>query len=216
MKGVFCMRVILLRHGETAWNRDGVFRGTEDVPLNSLGYEQAALTGERLRQVSFTHAYTSPLSRSRDTALGAVKPQGLPVENREFLNDMHFGQWQGRTVEDVAARWPQEYGIWLNSPALCQTPGGESLAEVMKRASRGLEDLIQEKGDGDLLLVSHRVIIKLLLLWAVGTDSSAFWKIRIDNCSLSSFIVKKDFCIIERINDTCHLHSLNPSLGPDF
>lgn len=210
------MRVILLRHGETAWNRDGVFRGTEDVPLNSLGQEQAALTGERLQKISLARAYTSPLSRSRDTALRVVQSQGLPVENKDFLEDMHFGQWQGRTVEDVAARWPHEYGIWLNSPELCQAPGGESLAGVMERASRGLQELIQEKGDGDLLLVSHRVIIKLLLLWAVGTDSRAFWKIRIDNCSLSSFIVKRSFCIIERINDTCHLHGLAPSLGSDF
>jgi broad specificity phosphatase PhoE len=210
------MRVILLRHGETAWNRDGVFRGTEDVPLNSLGQEQAALTGERLKRISLTQAYTSPLSRSRDTALGAVKPRGLLVENREFLNDMHFGQWQGHTVENVAAQWPKEYDIWLNNPSHCQTPGGESLAGVMERVSRGLEDLIQEKGDGDILLVSHRVIIKLLLLWAVGTDSSGFWKIRIDNCSLSSFIVKKGFCVIERINDTCHLKGLSPSGSPDF
>lgn len=210
------MRVILLRHGETAWNRDGVFRGTEDVPLNSLGYEQAVLTGERLRQVSLAHAFTSPLSRSRDTALGAVKPQGLPVENREFLNDMHFGQWQGHTVENVAAQWPKEYDIWLNNPSHCQTPGGESLAGVMQRVSRGVEELIQKNEEENLLLVSHRVIIKLLLLWAVGSDSSAFWKIRIDNCSLSSFIVKKGFCVIERINDTCHLQSLSSSMGLDF
>ncbi len=211
------MRVILLRHGETAWNRDGVFRGTEDVPLNDLGKEQAALTGERLRKIPISHVYTSPLSRSRDTALLAAKPQNLPVEEREFLNDMHFGQWQGLRVEEVASRWPQEYDVWQNNPQMCQTPGGESLKGVFQRAARGLENLIREKDSGgDLLLVSHRVIIKLLLLWAVGTDSRGFWKIRVDTCSLSSFIVKKGYCLVEKINDTCHLRELSPPQGPDF
>jgi len=204
------MRVILLRHGETAWNHDGVFRGTEDVPLNPLGQEQAARTGERLHNTPVAHVYTSPLSRGRDTALLAAQPQGLPVDNLDFLNDMYFGQWQGRTIEDVASHWPKEYATWLDNPHLCHPPGGEPLAAVMQRASQGLAELIEENDQGDLLLVSHRVIIKLLLLWAIGSESSAFWRIRIDNCSLSSFIVKKKFNVIERVNDTCHLQGLTP------
>lgn len=210
------MRVVLLRHGETAWNRDGVFRGTEDVPLNDQGKEQADLTGKRLQKTKFSRIYTSPLSRSRNTALLAAKPQGLPVEEKAFLTDMYFGQWQGLRVEEVASRWPEDYRLWQDSPHLCRTPGGESIEGVMKRASRGLEDLMKSQEEGDLLLVTHRVIIKLLLLWAVGGSSRDFWKIRVDTCSISSFRVRKEYCIIEKINDTCHLRKLSQPDGPDF
>ncbi len=210
------MRVVLLRHGETAWNRDGVFRGTEDVPLNDQGKEQANLTGKRLQKTKFNRIYTSPLSRSRDTALLAAQPQGLPVEEKAFLTDMYFGQWQGLKVEEVASRWPEGYRLWQDSPHLCLTPGGESIEGVMQRASRGLEDMMKSEEEGDLLLVTHRVIIKLLLLWAVGGSSRDFWKIRVDTCSISSFRVRKDYCIIEKINDTCHLQKLSQPDGPDF
>jgi broad specificity phosphatase PhoE len=212
------MRVILLRHGETAWNRDGVFRGTEDVPLNEHGKEQAALAGERLRAVEIRRIYTSPLSRSRDTAERAAGPKGLAVADQTFLNDMYFGRWQGLKVEEVALRWPDEYRLWQESPHLCQAPGGESIEGVMQRAARGLENLLREDdgGSGALLLVSHRVIIKLLLLWAVGAGSRDFWKIRVDTCSLSSFLVKKHYCVIETINDTCHLRKRPSPTGPDF
>lgn len=210
------MRVILLRHGETAWNRDGVFRGTEDVPLNDQGKKQAALTGQRLQNTDISRVYTSPLSRSRDTAALAARAKGLSVENKGFLKDMYFGQWQGLRVEEVASRWPKEYGLWQDNPHLCHTPEGESIEGVMQRAVRGLKDLLEREGSGDLLLVSHRVIIKLLLLWAVGGSSRDFWKIRVDTCSLSSFLVRNKYCVVEKINDTCHLRKLSVPQGSDF
>ena len=205
------MRVILLRHGETAWNRDGVFRGIEDVPLNDQGKEQASRTGQYLQRVKLSAVFSSPLSRSRDTALLAARPQKLPVEEVSFLNDMDFGQWQGLPVEDAESRWPEEYGKWLTSPHQFQAPGGESLEGVFQRASKGLENLLADGDTGNLLLVSHRVIIKLLLLWAIGADSSGFWRFRVDPCSLSFIILKKGYSIIERMNDTCHLEELSSS-----
>ena len=210
------MRVILLRHGETAWNRDGVFRGTEDVPLNDLGRKQAALAGQRLQDSDVRRIYTSSLSRARETALLAAQHSGIPVEEKDFLLDMYFGQWQGLTVEEVASRWPAEYGIWQNQPQLCQSPGGESLEGVMQRAARGVETLLQGGEKADLILVTHRVIIKLLLLWALGGSSKDFWKIRVDTCSISSFLSRKDYFVIEKINDTCHLRQLAPPPAADF
>lgn len=94
-------RIILVRHGQTPWNKDKIFRGSVDIPLNDQGREEARLAGEWLKGETIHAAYTSPLSRSRDTAEAIARHHGLEVADLPGLSDLCYGDWQGVPLTEV-------------------------------------------------------------------------------------------------------------------
>ena len=119
--------VLLIRHGETAWNREKVFRGIHDVPLNDNGRAQAALVARALAARPIDAAYTSPLSRARETADIVLAPHGIEAAILEGLTDFDYGDWTGLTDDAVAAKWPDARALWGATPHLAQPPGGDTL-----------------------------------------------------------------------------------------
>jgi phosphoserine phosphatase len=124
------MRLYLIRHGETDWNRYGFYQGTSDIPLNERGRAQAAALAERLAGVRFDGAYTSPLQRARDTALTVIGERRVPVVELPELRELSYGLWQGRGSQprgrcNAGLEWR-----WKHTPWSVRFPGGESLAEV--------------------------------------------------------------------------------------
>ena len=95
------MRLILVRHGSTAWNEEGKYQGTIDIPLSDRGRQEAEMVAERLRDEKIDAVYSSNLRRARETAEIIARPHGLPVQVIEELGEMNFGDWEGMTAQEI-------------------------------------------------------------------------------------------------------------------
>lgn len=119
--------ILLVRHGQTEWNRVERFRGRADVPLNETGLAQAEATGRRIAaDWKPVAVYSSPLSRAVKTAEAIVKHFDLPVQVHPGLADIDYGQWQGCTPDEARERWPEMVDAWYNAPQMARIPGGET------------------------------------------------------------------------------------------
>ena len=202
-------RILLVRHGETEYNAKSIFRGTIDVPLSAIGLEQARLTGLELSSTKLTSVVSSPLARALATAreIAASQSERMePVIDAAFT-DLNFGEWQGRPRDDVAAAYPELLDRWMREPHRVQLPNGEALSGALARAAQGLEHLLQRYRRKTFCVVSHRVIIKLLILRMLGLPVSDFWRIHIDTCGITEFNFRSDTeqFILVRHNHTAHL-----------
>ncbi|MCX7707043.1 MAG: histidine phosphatase family protein [Anaerolineae bacterium] len=202
-------RFILVRHGQTEWNRVERFRGRADVPLNDVGLAQAAATGRRIAaEWQPTAVYTSPLSRSVVTAEAIAAPLGLPVTPLDGLADIHYGEWQGLTPEEARARWPELVHAWYTAPATVRIPGGESLADLRERAMAAIRELTSRHPGETIAVVSHTVVNRVILLAVLGLGNERFWRLRQDNCAINVFEADgSDFTLVT-MNDTCHLRAV--------
>ncbi|TET42579.1 MAG: histidine phosphatase family protein, partial [Dehalococcoidia bacterium] len=178
--------IILARHGETEWNVEEVFRGRIDVELNETGIKQAELLTEYLSDLKIDAIYSSPLKRARKTAEMIAGYHKLNVEIAPGLIDFDYGKWQGLPHQEVKDKYKELYAEWINSPDKVKMPAGESLDDVRKRAI-GVVDKVIAKYDGTVVLVSHRVVNKVLICALLGLDNSHFWHIKQDTGGISTF-----------------------------
>jgi broad specificity phosphatase PhoE len=203
-------RIILVRHGQTAWNVSASpaegerFRGRIDLPLNERGRAQALALAQRLTDEPIAAIYASPLQRAIDTAEPTAQRLGLTVQPLEGIIDINYGDWQEHPHSEVARLYPALYFQWLQEPHLVRPPGGESLGEVRDRAMAALRQVIARYQDQTILVVAHQVVNKVLVCAMLGLDNSHFWRIRQDNGCLNIFDYQEgDFSAL-LINDTCH------------
>jgi broad specificity phosphatase PhoE len=209
-------RVYLVRHGQTAWNVGEIFRGRADIPLDETGKQEAHLAGEALKDETLHAIYSSPLSRSIETAENIAKFHNLPATPFDAIIDISYGEWEGLENEVVKEKYPELYGLWQREPHKVKFPGGESLDEVRSRTMEGLEDLLVKHKNENFVLVAHRVPNKVICCALLGLDNSHFWRIQQDTASTNLFIFRDDQWIISFLNDTSYLKSLGkPSLS-DF
>ena len=207
--------IILARHGETEWNVQQVFRGRTDIELNETGVRQAELLAEYLGGVNINAVYSSPLRRALKTAEVIARYHTLEVEIAPGLIDFDFGKWQGLPHQEVKRRYKQPYAQWLENPHLIQMPDGEGLDEVRGRALRVVDEVIA-KHKGTVVLVSHRVVNKVLTCALLGLDNSHFWNIRQDNCGTTTFTCQNGRFLLTKHNDTSYLRPLPQAPLSDF
>ncbi len=211
--------IYLIRHGQTAWNREEVFRGRSDVPLDEKGRRQAELVGRYLagQDLHEPAFFASPLTRAMETAqIAAGRFSPAHVKSDEAFNDLDFGDWQGMPREDVAAKYPELYRRWAKEPDRVRFPGGDNLNALAKRAEAGLYNLAENSSAGDLVIVTHRVVNKVLLCLVLGTNLKPFWKIKQDTACVNVLEYGKGEFIIGKVNETCHLASLEEGPKADF
>lgn len=207
--------IILARHGETEWNAEEIFRGRIDVDLNETGIGEAELLAEHLSYMAIAAVYSSPLKRALQTAEMIARHHDVKVEVSPQLIDLDYGEWQGLSHETVRDRYGQLYHEWLNSPQLVKMPAGESLDDVRRRAISLVED-ITAKAEGTVVLVSHRVVHKVLICALLALDISHFWNIRIDTAGISVFAYEDDRFVLTRHNDTSFLKPIHKAPLNDF
>jgi broad specificity phosphatase PhoE len=209
--------IYLIRHGQTDWNRDKIFRGRADVPLNEYGRKEADALGRYLSDVRPIACYSSPLSRARETAEAAVRSHSLDIRLDDGIIDIDYGEWQGIPDVEVRKSHSELYERWQQSPQRVRFPGGESLAMVRRRAMASLDRIRAEHPDGTVFVVAHRVVTKVIMCAVLGLSNAAFWKIRQDNCAYNIFELSEDGAIVVLMNETCHMRTagLAPKLG-DF
>jgi broad specificity phosphatase PhoE len=201
-------RIILVRHGQTEWNRVERFRGRADVPLNETGLAQAEATGKRVASEWQTAAvYSSPLSRAVKTAEAIAQHSNLPVQIHQGLADIDYGQWQGLTPDEAQERWPGTLHAWYNEPEAARIPGGETLASLRVRGMAAVNELAARHERQTIVLVGHTVINRIILLSVLGLGNERFWRLRQDTCAINVFEAEAGDFTVASLNDTCHLRA---------
>ena len=200
------IRLILARHGETAWNAERRYQGQADVPLGETGRRQAAALAQRLAQEEELHAlYASDLQRAWETATVIAQPHGLPVRSEPRLREIDFGAWDGLTYSEIGQRYPQPLAAWEADPLSAGPPGGENLSRVTARVRAALDDVARDHQDQTVLLVAHGGSLQALLCLALGLVPRARWQFRLDAASLSELRLYEEDAVLACLNDTCHL-----------
>jgi broad specificity phosphatase PhoE len=207
--------LILARHGETVWNVEKIYRGRMDLNLDEVGIKQAELLGKYLSNWELAAIYSSPLKRATDTADIIAHYQKIGVHIAEGLIDFDYGEWQALPEQEAKRLYPTLHNEWHDNPHKVRMPGGESLEDVRKRAIEVVNDVLS-KYQVSVLLVSHRVVNKVLICSLLGLDNSHFWNINLDVGGITIFNYLEGRFVLTSHNDTSHLKELQKSVLDDF
>ena len=174
------MRILLARHGETAWNAEGRYQGQEDIPLSPVGQAQARALGERLRGVRIDRAVASPLSRALRTAeLALGEERACMLTTDDGLKEIAHGEWEGLLTHEIRARDPERLRAWRETPHEVLMPRGESLQHVLDRAWPALERAgMGLQANDTLLIVAHDAVNRVLLCRVLGLPLQRLWSFR--------------------------------------
>ena len=167
----------LLRHPEPEASARGRCYGSLDVALSPEGIRQARSVADRLAQETFTAIYTSPRQRCRQAAQILAAGRTCPVETKAALRELDFGQFEGRTYDEIAALYPDLYQQWMERPTETQFPGGESYGEMHARVMAITRDLPSRHAGQSIALVTHGGVIRIILADALGMDSGNIFRI---------------------------------------
>lgn len=207
------LRIFLVRHGETDWNREGRFQGQIDVPLNENGRAQAATVADFLKDVPFHHALSSPLLRPKETALAILQHHpGVALELEPALVEISHGDWEGKFESEVEAQYPGELARWRTTPAAVQMPQGENLQQVRDRVVKAWERWLESWTTNaptphTVLVVAHDAINKVLLCHIVGLGIENFWLFKQGNGSVTiiDYPLQGGLPRLQAVNITTHL-----------
>lgn len=204
------MRLILIRHGRTAWNTARLTQGRTDIPLNDEGRLQSARIAARLRDVPITAIYSSPLKRALETAEPIAKAHHMKIIVTPLLQEQHFGDWEGLPLDELDTRYPKEMAIWRNEPLKSIAPNGEAVQGVLERNLKLMDELNEKYGKIDIIvLVGHTITIRLLMTQLLALPITDMHGIRIDNASYTELSVSPDGgAKLIAQNDTSHLVTL--------
>jgi broad specificity phosphatase PhoE len=167
-------RLLLVRHGATQLTAEDRFSGAIGVDLSDEGRAQAARLAERLAEAPIRAVYTSPLSRTVETATILAKPHGLPLVYQDGLREISHGRWEGLTRREVEARFSEEYAAWESDPFTFAPEGGESGVAVLARALPVIRSIVVAHPNETVLVVSHKATLRLILSSLLGFDARGY------------------------------------------
>jgi probable phosphoglycerate mutase len=197
---------LLTRHGDVPGLEPPRFRGRAPLELTERGRAQAGRVAERIAKAWRPRVvYSSPMGRCIATATPIAERCGVRVEVLDALNDLDYGEWQGKTHAEIAEREPDFYRRWLDAPDLVQFPGGESLQHLALRAADALRLCIERHAGHELVLVAHDSFNRVLLLQALRLPLAAYRSIVQDPCGLSEIAFDAGRLTVMRVNETAHL-----------
>lgn len=209
------MTLYLVRHGETAANRESLGLGRSDPPLTELGARQAEAVAALLSHVPVAAIWSSPLRRARDTAAKIATAAGVPLTIERGLLELDIGDAEGLPLAEVRRRWPEFIESWRGPhPEAVAMPGGESLEGLGCRL-RPLLPRLQELEPAGIVVVSHAFALRILACLLLGLPLSSF---RMFACDLASVSVLElaPRPLIRAWNERCHLAPLEPLGGPSY
>jgi probable phosphoglycerate mutase len=201
------VRIFLIRHGETDWNRTHRFQGRINIPLNQEGKNQAHSLAIALKDKSFTAIYSSPLIRALETArFIKIFHPSTPLFVEEGLTEMDLGEFDGMEVAYWTAQYQDFFKTWRSTPGSLKMPGGESLQEVQSRAIGTLERLTKFHPSGStLILCSHNFVNRTILCHVLGLPLDRFRELQQDTAALNILCIQEHRLLVEVVNDLSHL-----------
>ncbi len=200
------MKILLARHGETAWNAEGRYQGQADIALSPVGEAQARALGGRLRAVPVTRAVASPLARARRTAELALGERSAMLATDAGLMEIAHGTWEGLLASEIHERDPERLQAWRDTPHDVLMPEGESLQHVFDRAWPALVRAADGLGEDDtLLVVAHDAVNRVLLCHVLGIPFGRLWTFRQAPTTLNLLQGPAvDTLEVVRLNDCSH------------
>jgi len=175
--------LLLIRHGETIANRENIFRGRMDFPLNDNGIIQAKNLAEELSSFSINAIYSSPLLRALDTAKVIAQTTKNKIEISTALINISLGNWEGVPHTEIIRKYPEQYNLWRTEPEKLKIPGAETLSDVQKRSVDEVNRIVRIHTNSTIAITSHRAVLKPLIAGLIGIAEPYFWKIHIDNAA---------------------------------
>jgi probable phosphoglycerate mutase len=206
------MNLLLVRHGETPWNREGRYQGRTDIALSTDGEAQARALGARLAGLPIHIAISSPLARTRRTAEYVLGDRAVTLETDEALIEISHGQWEGQLASDIELSHAEMFGTWRSRPDrdVPAGPGAETLGDVEARAWPVLVRTCARLGvDETAMLVAHDAVNRVLLCRVLGLPLSRVWMFRQSPAALNvlSGPSLADLQVV-RLNDAEHVAPL--------
>ena len=206
-------RIILVRHGETDWNKEGRFQGQIDIPLNETGKNQAQKASNFLKSIDFNKAYSSSMSRPLETAkiiLG--KKSNLSILKIDELSEISHGLWEGKLEKEIKTTWPEMLNKWHQEPENVIMPEGESIEDVSKRSINAWQNICKNQNKNDItLVVAHDAVNKTLICNLLGLSYSQIWTIKQGNGGITVIDIfdnpDKDN-VLSALNITTHLGNI--------
>ncbi|QDZ39466.1 histidine phosphatase family protein [Euhalothece natronophila Z-M001] len=208
------IRLLLVRHGETDWNKESRFQGKMDIPLNENGKEQGRKAADFLKETQLDFAVSSPMLRPKETAeLILSHHSEIELELKEKLLEISHGNWEGKLKPEIEQEYPELLKQWQETPEVVQMPEGENLQQVWDRAIAAWEEIVAEKGKNTEgmktgIVVAHDAINKVILCALLGLSPSNFWNVKQGNGAVSviDYPEGKDGApVLQAINITSHL-----------
>lgn len=204
-------RLLLVRHGETDWNRETRFQGRIDVPLNDNGREQARKAAQFLKDVPLDFAFSSPMVRPKETAQIILQYHpNIQLELRDGLREISHGLWEGKLEAEIEQTYPGELHRWRTVPAAVQMPEGENLRQVWERAVDAWQSILESVASQTQtgLVVAHDATNKVLLCHILGLAPDHFWNFRQGNGAVSVIDYPHGITglpVLQAMNITAHL-----------
>ena len=176
-------RIILVRHGETDWNKQGRFQGQIDIPLNKNGKSQAKAASKFLKDTNVQKAFSSSLSRPEETAQIILNEHpGVEISLKDNLKEIGHGKWEGKLESEIKSHWPDLLKSWKISPEKVQMPEGENINDVSTRSVIGWNEICKDlKNDETALVVAHDAVNKTILCHLLGLMPSKIWMVKQGN-----------------------------------
>jgi broad specificity phosphatase PhoE len=203
------MRLILVRHGETEWNRQRRVQGLSDLALNETGRKQAEALGRALRNEKIDAIYSSPLRRAQETARAIASFHNVDVEILDGLKELDVGDVDGMTYEDMKIHHGEFFTRWMTDFTSVRLPGGGFVPELRDQCCTAIADIVQkerlESDDRVVVVVTHFFPIMCIICSSMGLDLSHCRRLRVDLASISALDFNAGSTVLVSLNDTCHL-----------
>ncbi|HYL48017.1 MAG TPA: histidine phosphatase family protein [Stellaceae bacterium] len=202
--------IVLTRHGHVEGIKPERFRGRRETPLTALGRAQANAVAARIARTWKPAAiYTSPMGRCIETGAAIAKACDVAATPIHALNDLDYGTWEWRTLDEMRAAEPALYACWFTAPERMRFPGGETLAELVARTAGAIR-LVQERHARDtVVLVGHLSVNRALLLQCLDMPLSAYWRLEQFPCTLNEIAIEDGRMHVLRVNDAQHTEGLS-------
>lgn len=201
------MKLIMVRHGETRWNRENRVVGHIGIALNNNGRKQVELLAKKLENDSVSAIYSSPLRRARETAAAIARLHRLKVMEDDAFKEIDAGEIEGLTFGEVMERYGIFFKDWMKGNSSLRMPGGESMNELEQRTWPAVERIVRENTDRAVILVSHSLAILSIIVRALGMAPSNYRRLRLSVASVSILKFEDHGATLAQFNDTCHLET---------
>ena len=208
-------RVLLIRHGESLANRQSIFAGQINPPLTDLGKTQAERTAKFIKEnYTVDAAYASDLDRAWETGLAAANALGLPLHKEPGFREIFAGDWEGRTFEEIEARYPIAYHCWRENIGHAETPGGETVLQLYDRVSDALRRTAEAHPGKTIVIATHATPIRLLMTALSGRSiedaANTPW---VSNASVTEITYDAGVWMLGKIGQDAHLCNLKTTFG---
>ena len=195
----------IVRHGQTNWNILGKTQGHGNSDLTPKGENQALELSKAIKEYPIDYIYSSDLGRAVQTAEIIGSTIGVDVIQTPSLREMGFGDWEGLLIEEIKKDYAKTYETWRNQPHLVNIPNGETLHIIKDRVDAFIKELNEKYDNKHILLVSHSVTVRVMLLSFLNSGVENIYRIKQDNTALNIVEYRDYGPVVIKMNDTSHM-----------